>query len=63
MIKKYEEFLNDDIQLNESEERMINEVAEKTMSPMLSKREPRVDVVFVLLAIKPSRISVKPRNT
>ena len=29
MIKKYEEFLNDDIQLNESEERMINEAAEK----------------------------------
>ena len=41
----------------------INEVAEKTMSPMLSKRESRVDVVFVLLAIKPSRISVNPRNT
>lgn len=41
----------------------INEVAEKTMSPMLSKREPGVDVVFVLLAIKPSRISVNPRNT
>ena len=29
MIKKYEEFLNDEIQLNESEERMINEAAEK----------------------------------
>ena len=29
MIKKYEEFLNDDIQLNESEEKMVNEAAEK----------------------------------
>ena len=29
MIKKYNEFINDEIQLNESEERMINEAAEK----------------------------------
>ena len=29
MIQKYDEFINDEIQLNESEERMINEAAEK----------------------------------
>ena len=28
MIKKYDEFINDDIQLNESEEKMVNEAAE-----------------------------------
>ena len=28
MIKKYNEFINDDIQLNESEEKMVNEAAE-----------------------------------
>lgn len=28
MIQKYDEFINDEIQLNESEERMINEAAE-----------------------------------
>ena len=29
MIQKYDEFINDEIRLNESEERMINEAAEK----------------------------------
>ena len=29
MIQKYDEFINAEIQLNESEERMINEAAEK----------------------------------
>ena len=28
MIKKYNEFINDEIQLNESEEKMVNEAAE-----------------------------------
>ena len=28
MIKKYNEFINDDIQLNESEEKIVNEAAE-----------------------------------
>ena len=28
MIKKYDEFINDEIQLNESEEKMVNEAAE-----------------------------------
>lgn len=28
MIQKYDEYFNDDIQLNESEEKMINEAAE-----------------------------------
>ena len=28
MIQKYDEFINDEIQLNESEEKMVNEAAE-----------------------------------
>ena len=45
MIKKYEEFLNDDIQLNESEEKMVNEAAEKIAKIINSSRSNALEKI------------------
>ena len=38
MIKKYNEFINDDIQLNESEEKMVNEAAKVIAASIKNKK-------------------------